>query len=38
MTREGYPAGVKAFAIVVAAVLFGGALAPLIGMAAVIMS
>lgn len=38
MTREGYHTGYKAFAIVVAAVLVGGALAPLIGMAAVIMS
>lgn len=38
MRHEGYSVGHKAFAIVVAAVLLGGAFAPLLGMAAIIMS
>lgn len=38
MSHNALPMGHKAFAIVVAAVLVAGAFAPLVGMAAIIMS
>lgn len=38
MSHDRFDTGLKAFAIVVAAVLFGGAFAPLLDMAAAIMS